>query len=293
MSPACIQSSCNLLASCFVVLFLVLLQAKIATSALIMSMRNHHNHHQHRMPMLQANQSSCAMSVGTWVRDESYPLYQSSNCPTIIDAQFNCQMYGRPDSDYLKYRWQPLNCELPRFNGLEFLRNMKGKSMMFVGDSLGRNQWESLVCLISSSVPQSSTKMSRGLPFSIFKFLDYDVSISYYKAPYLVDIDLVQGKRVLKLEEISGNANAWRNADVLVFDTGHWWNHQGSLQGWDYMESGGTYYQDMDRMVALETGLRTWANWVDSNIDTARTRVFFQSISPTHYMYVSLSLSHM
>ncbi|KAJ6409320.1 hypothetical protein OIU84_008919 [Salix udensis] len=284
MSPACIQSSCNLLASCFVVLFLVLLQTKIATSALIMSMRNHHNHHQHRMPMLQANQSSCAMFVGTWVRDESYPLYQSSNCPTIIDAQFNCQMYGRPDSDYLKYRWQPLNCELPRFNGLEFLRNMKGKSMMFVGDSLGRNQWESLVCLISSSVPQSSTKMSRGLPFSIFKFLDYDVSISYYKAPYLVDIDLVQGKRVLKLEEISGNANAWRNADVLVFDTGHWWNHQGSLQGWDYMESGGTYYQDMDRMVAMERGLRTWANWVDSNIDTTRTRVFFQSISPTHYI---------
>ncbi|KAB5541126.1 hypothetical protein DKX38_014100 [Salix brachista] len=291
MSPACIQSSCNLLASCFVVLFLVLLQTTIATSALIMSMRNHHNHHQHRMPMLQANQSSCAMFVGTWVRDESYPLYQSSNCPTIIDAQFNCQMYGRPDSDYLKYRWQPLNCELPRFNGLEFLRNMKGKSMMFVGDSLGRNQWESLVCLISSSVPRSSTKMSRGLPFSIFKFLDYDVSISYYKAPYLVDIDLVQGKRVLKLEEISGNANAWRNADVLVFDTGHWWNHQGSLQGWDYMESGGTYYQDMDRMVAMERGLRTWANWVDSNIDTTRTRVFFQSISPTHYMYVSLSLS--
>ena len=58
-----------------------------------------------------------------------------------------------------------------RFNGLEFLRNMKGKSMMFVGDSLGRNQWESLVCLISSSVPRSSTKMSRGEPFSIFKFL--------------------------------------------------------------------------------------------------------------------------
>uniref|UniRef100_A0A6M2EP25 Uncharacterized protein n=1 Tax=Populus davidiana TaxID=266767 RepID=A0A6M2EP25_9ROSI len=283
MSLACIRSSCNPLASCLAIVFLVLLQTKVATAALIMSMRNHHNHHQHRLPRLQANQSTCALFVGTWVRDESYPLYQSSNCPTIIDAQFNCQMYGRPDSDYLKYRWQPLNCELPRFNGLEFLQNMRGKSMMFVGDSLGRNQWESLLCLISSSVPRTSTQMSRGEPFSIFKFSDYDVSISYYKAPYLVDIDVVQGKRVLRLEEISGNANAWRNADVLIFDTGHWWSHKGSLQGWDYMESGGTFYQDMDRLVAMERGLRTWAKWVDSNIDSTRTRVFFQSISPTHY----------
>ena len=57
------------------------------------------------------------------------------------------------------------------------------------------------------------------------------MTISFYKAPYLVDIDVVQGKRVLRLEEISGNANAWRNADVLMFNTGHWWSHKGSLQG--------------------------------------------------------------
>jgi len=65
------------------------------------------------------------------------------------------------------------------------------------------------------------------------------------------------------------------------------------MDRWDYMESGGTFYQDMDRLVALERGLRTWAKWVDSNIDTTRTRVFFQSISPTHYKYVSPPLSHL
>lgn len=114
MSLACFQPSCNLLASCFAFFFLVLIQTKIATSAVIMSMRNHHNNYHHSRPMLQSNQSTCALFVGAWVRDESYPLYESSNCPAIIDAEFNCQMYGRPDSEYLKYRWQPLNCELPR-----------------------------------------------------------------------------------------------------------------------------------------------------------------------------------
>lgn len=57
------------------------------------------------------------------------------------------------------------------------------------------------------------------------------------------------------------------------------------------MESEGKYYQDMDRLAALEKGLRTWAHWVENYVDSSRTRVFFLSISPTHNKWVSLSLS--
>ncbi|KAM7258549.1 hypothetical protein ACFE04_014290 [Oxalis oulophora] len=234
------------------------------------------------MPTFQANQSTCALFAGSWVLDESYPLYESSKCP-FIDPEFNCQMYGRPDSAYLKYKWKPLNCDLPRFNGKEFLMKMKGKSIMFVGDSLGRNQWESLICLIATATPQSQMKMVKGDPLSTLNFLEYGVSISIYRAPYLVDIDVAQGKRILNLDKIDANSDAWRDANVLVFNTGHWWTHKGSLQGWDLMLSGGKYYQDMDRLVAMEKGLKTWSNWVDSNIDRTKTKVFFLSISPTHY----------
>ncbi|XP_062172944.1 protein PMR5-like [Alnus glutinosa] len=276
------SSSCSF-GSCLTILCLLLVQSHIAFSAILMSLKNHHNNHQHNRPMIRANQSTCALFAGNWVRDDTYPMYQSSNCPTIIDSEFNCQMFGRPDSDYLKYRWKPLNCELPRFNGVEFLLRMKGKTVMFVGDSLGRNQWESLICMIQTAAPTTQTQLVRGDPLSTFKFLDYGVSISFYRAPYLVDIEMFQGKRVLRLEEISGNGKAWGGVDVLSFNTGHWWTHKGSLQGWDYMESGGKYYQDMDRLAALDKGLRTWANWVDNNIDSSKTRVFFLSISPTHY----------
>ncbi|KAJ3682835.1 hypothetical protein LUZ60_013062 [Juncus effusus] len=234
------------------------------------------------IPGFTASKPSCDIYTGTWVRDDSYPLYQSLNCP-IIDSEFNCQLYGRPDTDYLKYRWKPLSCDLPRFDGVDFLTRMRGKSVMFVGDSLGRNQWESLICMIHASVPQSATQMSGGDPLYIYKFLEYGVTISFYRAPYLVDIESVQGKRVLRLDDISNNAIPWRGADILSFNSGHWWTHKGSLQGWDYMGDGGVYYNDMDRQIAFQKGLTTWANWVDQNIDPSRTRVFFQSISPTHY----------
>lgn len=56
--------------------------------------------------------------------------------------------------------------------------------------------------------------------------------VSFYRAPYLVDIDVVQGKRVLMLDDIAENAQAWRGADVLSFNSGHWWTHTGALQGY-------------------------------------------------------------
>lgn len=108
------SSSQHLLASFFAILCLVLLVQPLAvSSAVLMSMGSHHIYRRHRKPMLQANQSTCELFTGAWVRDDTYPMYVSSQCP-IIDEEFNCQMNGRPDSGYLKYRWQPLNCELPR-----------------------------------------------------------------------------------------------------------------------------------------------------------------------------------
>ncbi|KAK7396213.1 hypothetical protein VNO78_17053 [Psophocarpus tetragonolobus] len=54
---------------------------------------------------------------------------------------------------------------------------------------------------------------------------------------------------------------------------------------WDYIELGEKYYQDMDRLATLERGMRAWANWVDTNIDRSKTKVFFLGISLSHTKY--------
>ncbi|BAB86568.1 lustrin A-like [Oryza sativa Japonica Group] len=224
--------------------------------------------------------ASCNMFQGSWVYDDSLPMYDTAGCP-FVEAEFDCQKYGRPDKLYLKYRWRPSSCELPRFNGLDFLSKWRGKKILFVGDSISLNQWESLACMLHAAAPSSRTTYSRGTPFSTVTFQDYGVSVAYYRSTYLVDIVDESIGRVLKLDSISGDA--WLGADMLIFNTWHWWTHTGRDQPWDFVQDGGQVMKDMDRLSAFSKGMSTWARWVDSNVDTSKTRVYFQGISPTHY----------
>ncbi|XP_057525253.1 protein trichome birefringence-like 39 [Amaranthus tricolor] len=222
-------------------------------------------------------QSKCNIFQGKWVFDSSYPQYDSSNCP-FIDLEFNCK--SRPDKLYQKYKWQPFDCNLPRFNGEYFLNKWKGKKIMFVGDSLSLNQFESLGCMLHSWVPNTNTTYFRGGVLRSLTFEEFGVTLMLYRTPFLVDLMNKKEGRILNLDSISGNV--WKGMDMLIFNSWHWWTHTGHDQPWDYIQTGNKLYRDMNRMVAYYKGLTTWARWVRLNVDPFKTKVFFLGISPSH-----------
>lgn len=113
--------------------------------------------------VLKSNVSvgACNVFDGSWMRDDSYPLYDASLCP-FAEKGFNCLANGRKDRGYTKWRWKPKNCDIPRFDARGILEQLRGKRVVFVGDSLSRTQWESLICLLMTGVEDKKSVYGGG-----------------------------------------------------------------------------------------------------------------------------------
>ncbi|KAH0927232.1 LOW QUALITY PROTEIN: hypothetical protein HID58_019488 [Brassica napus] len=201
----------------------------------------------------------CDMFTGQWVKDPSYPLYDPSTCP-FIRREFEKWTAGS------------------RLPYLQMATTGMQISMVQWSDSLSLNQWQSLTCMLHSSVPKSPYTMTTEGTISTFTFQEYGVGIKFDRNPYLVDIVSEKIGSVMKLDSINDGKN-WLGMDTLIFNTWHWW----SRKSWDYIQIGSNFTKDMDRMAAFEIALGTWGKWVDTVVDTSKTRVFFQGISPSHY----------
>lgn len=92
--------------------------------------------------------ANCDLFKGHWVPDDRGSRYTNSSCATIPESN-NCFKQGRKDDDFLKWRWKPNECDLPRFDAKVFLDMVRGNKMAFIGDSVARNQMESLLCLLA------------------------------------------------------------------------------------------------------------------------------------------------
>ncbi|KAF0907331.1 hypothetical protein E2562_015831 [Oryza meyeriana var. granulata] len=234
---------------------------------------------------------------GEWMRDdERRPLYEPWRCP-FIDEGFRCRENGRPDDAFAKWRWQPRHCTLPRFDAENLLEKLRNRRLVFVGDSIGRNQWESMLCMLATAVAgddKASIYEEKGSPITkhkgvlSFRFRDYNCTVEHYRSPYLVRRGRPPRRApkhvgsTLQLDAMDSRAHRWKDADVVVFNTGHWWSHERLQQLHCYFQVGKKLRLDMSVEAAYQRAMSTLSSWVHREVSSHKSLVIFRTYSPAH-----------
>ncbi|CAN1816611.1 Protein trichome birefringence-like 2 [Linum perenne] len=180
---------------------------------------------------IEDSYQNCDIFDGRWERDESKPYYPAGSCPHI-DRDFDCHANGRPDSGFVKWRWQPNRCDVPRY-------------------------------------------------------CDYNCTVDFVGSPFLVRESLFSSANgtvdTLRLDLMDKTTSMYHDADIIVFNTGHWWTHEKTSKGENYYQEGDYVHKRLKVLEAYKRALKTWGRWVDRSIDTNRTHVFFRGYSVTHF----------
>eukprot|EP00850_Spirogloea_muscicola_P009945 SM000057S18375 [mRNA] locus=s57:281939:285591:- [translate_table: standard] len=249
----------------------------------------------------------CDLYHGRWVPDSTRPLYSGLEC-RHISVQWSCRKTSRPDFEYEQYSWQPHACELPRFDPHDFLQRMRGKKMAYVGDSLGQQHFQSMLCLITAGkddLEMEDVGPSYGFHFPpgakrptgwAFRFTAYDMTLMFSWSATLCKLQPVNASDSSSLSEMhldrpdSFLKKFVPELDILVLNTGHHWHRQKIKQNnWEMRLHGEPLKvvrrKPMMIWQAHELAVTNVARWIDGHLDPARRPLmFFRTLSPRHFI---------
>ncbi|XP_066325828.1 protein trichome birefringence-like isoform X2 [Miscanthus floridulus] len=117
---------------------------------------------------------------------------------------------------------------------------------------------------------------------------DYNCSVEFFRSPFLVqewEMQVSNGKKkeTLRLDLVEQSSLKYKDADFLIFNTGHWWTHEKIALGKDYYQEGNHVYNELNVMVAFHKALLTWSKWIDANVNPRKTVVLFRGYSASHF----------
>lgn len=252
-----------------------------------------------------SKQEVCNYAKGKWVADSRRPLYPGSGCKQWLSAMWACRLMERTDFSYEGYRWQPKDCKMPEFERSSFLRRMQDRTIAFIGDSLGRQQFQSLMCMTTGG-EESPEIENVGWKYGLvkprgairpdgwaYRFPSTNTTILYYWSASLSD--LVPLNATDSTFDIAMHLDCppaflrqyIHQFDVLVLNTGHHWN-RGKLEAnrW-VMHVNGKPNEDpelADIRNAKNFTVYSIIRWVDSQLPLyPRLKAFFRTISPRHF----------
>ncbi|XP_057952417.1 protein trichome birefringence-like 18 [Malania oleifera] len=235
--------------------------------------------------------SGCDLYHGRWFHDSSGPLYTNNTCPIVTQMQ-NCQGNGRPDQDYENWRWKPSQCDLPRFDAKKFLELMRGKTLAFIGDSVARNQMESMLCIlwqVEAPKNRGSRKMQRWF------FKSTSTSIVRIWSSWLVhqtsgQLDYAP-EGVVKLHLDAPDMNFMEfipRFDVIVLSSGHWFAKQSVYVLNNEIVGGQLWWPDKSRQMKINN-IEAFGISVETILTAIASHpnytglTIVRSFSPDHY----------
>lgn len=149
----------------------------------------------------QDSPERCDLFKGTWIPNPSGPIYDNESC-AVVEPHQNCMKNGRPDSEYLYWRWKPQDCELPQFNSVRFLEAMRNKSWAFIGDSISRNHVQSLLCILSKVEEAIEVYHDEEYRSKRWHFPSHNFTLSVIWSPFLAKAAIFEDMNGVSSSEI-------------------------------------------------------------------------------------------
>ncbi|CAF2034281.1 BnaA09g00200D [Brassica napus] len=175
-------------------------------------------------PSGNVSSPKCDLFTGDWIPDPAGPLYTNHSCPHIQDFQ-NCMLNGRPDVNYLFWRWKPRDCDLPRFSSSQFLDRVRNKWWAFIGDSIARNHVQSLICILSQVEEVVEIYHDKEFRSKIWRFPSHNFTLSVIWSPFLVKSETLgtSSDIHLYLDQLDHKwTHQYSNFDYVVISGGKW-----------------------------------------------------------------------
>ncbi|PON65798.1 Trichome birefringence-like family [Parasponia andersonii] len=173
---------------------------------------------------------------------------------------------------------------------------LRNKRVIFAGDSIARNQWESLLCLLSTAVSDKSSiyevnrnPITKHSGFLIFKFEDFNCTVEYYRSPFLVLMGHPpvgaprKVKYALRVDQIDRSSGQWRHADLLILNSGRWWTYEKTLRMGCGFQEGKKMMMNMSVDAAYQRSIETVFDWVNTKVNKKKSQVYFRTFSPSHF----------